>query len=87
MLEWLKSSKKGKKRASATPFLTGAFCVVPNGVNISWAKAGLAMRPKAIIKASALKFVFKFIFLFIVGGLYGFFNRVYLDFGLRHVGQ
>ena len=66
--------------------MAGASCVVPNGVNISWAKAGLAMRPKAKVRANALKLVFKFIFLFIVGGLYGFFNCVNFNLRLLRVG-
>ena len=83
-LEWLKSSKKGKKQASATSRLTGAFLVeLWKGVTISCALAWMAQRP-SIISARGLKHFF--IIFFIVSGLYGFCNCVYNKF-LRDVGQ
>ncbi len=55
------------------PLLDGAFSLVArNGVSISCATDWAAKRPKAKVKANALKFVF----IFIVGGFYGFFNCV-----------
>ena len=80
---WLKSSKKGKNRASATLLLTGACSVVDlKLVSISCAVAGKVNNPMA----KAITNILKVVFIFKVGGFYGFCNSVNFN-GFRCVDE